>query len=103
MTIGKDIIQSLNDAIEYERGNKTRGRSTIYFVEPVPEFEADEIKQIRNRAGMTQTLFAGALGVSKKAVEAWEAGTKRPNGSARRMIGMLKENPSCFESFARMK
>jgi putative transcriptional regulator len=38
---------------------------------------------------MTQKLFAAALGVSVKTVEAWEAGTNKPIGVANRMLELL--------------
>ncbi len=35
----------------------------VYYLEPMPEFETEEIKQIYNAVGMTQAFFAGTLGV----------------------------------------
>ncbi|MBD5104755.1 MAG: helix-turn-helix domain-containing protein [Ruminococcaceae bacterium] len=63
-------------------------------IEPVPDFEAAEIKSIRNELGMTQVLFAGFMGVSTKTVEAWESGRNMPNGPARRILTMLKADPA---------
>jgi putative transcriptional regulator len=34
------------------------------------------------------------MGVSTKTVEAWEAGTNKPIGSARRFLSVLKSDPS---------
>lgn len=48
---------------------------------------------------MTQVIFAQILGVSKKTVEAWEAGINSPNGPAKRIIGMLKEDPLLPERY----
>lgn len=47
------IIRNLKNAIEYDHGAKTKGRSTVYYLEPVPEFEAEEIKLICNNTGVT--------------------------------------------------
>ena len=35
----------------------------------------------------------GIIGVSHKAVQAWEAGTNQPTGPAARMIDMLERKP----------
>lgn len=43
---------------------------------------------------MTQTLFAQMLGISKKTIEAWEAGTNVPNGSAMLLLQLFAENPA---------
>lgn len=93
MSVYDNIIQGLNEAIEYEKGNIS-ARKVKCTVNPVPDFTAEEIKNIRNNLSMTQSIFAAVLGVSVKTVEAWEAGTNIPIGTARRMISMLQEDPT---------
>lgn len=46
---------------------------------------------IRNKAGMTQTVFAEYMGVSKKTVEVWECGRTHPTGPAFRLLDILSE------------
>ena len=57
------------------------------------EFSPEEIRQIRLNARMTQSIFASCVGVTKKAVEAWEGGRSRPDGAARRTLGLFQQNP----------
>ena len=45
---------------------------------------------------MTQATFAEAIGVSVKTVEAWEAGTNKPIGIARRFLSVIKSDPEIF-------
>lgn len=71
-------------------------KNEITFVS-VREFEADEIKEIRNGLGMTQAVFAMFMGVSKKTVEAWEAGRNMPDGPARRLLAMAQADPQITE------
>ena len=92
MKVYDGIMQGLNEAIAYNEG-KLKARTKTMSVEPVPVFEATEIKSIRNELGMTQVLFAGFMGVSTKTVEAWEAGRNMPDGPARRILSMLKVDP----------
>ena len=61
---------------------------------PLKEYEAADIKKIRNNIGATQVVFAGILGVSKKAVEAWESGRNKPDGPSRRLLAAIEEDPS---------
>lgn len=93
MKVYDGIMQGLNEAVAYNQG-KIKARTKTISVEPVPEFEATEIKNIRNELGMTQVLFAGFMGVSTKTVEAWEAGRNMPDGPARRILSMVKTDPS---------
>lgn len=62
-------------------------------IEPVRAFSSEEVKAIRISANLTQLEFAAVLGVSKKAVEAWECGRNTPSGSACRMLSMMEKDP----------
>ena len=53
-------------------------------------------QEIRLSFGMTQATFAEAIGVSVKTVEAWEAGTNKPIGIARRFLSVIKSDPEIF-------
>lgn len=93
MDVYESIITGLTEAIGYEKGT-VKARKEMCTVNPAPAFSAQEIKSIRVSLQMTQAIFAEVLGVSKKTVEAWEAGTNAPIGTARRMLSMLKADPS---------
>ena len=92
MKVYDGIMKGLQEAIDYNEG-KIKARTKTISIEPVPDFAAPEIKNIRNKLGMTQVLFAGLMGVSTKTVEAWEAGRNMPDGPARRILAMLKVDP----------
>ena len=92
MSVFKSIVKGLNEAVEYESG-KGKARVARCTVNPAPEFSSQEIKDIRLNFGMTQVTFAEVMGVSVKTVEAWEAGTNRPIGSARRFLSVIKAEP----------
>lgn len=84
----EDLKEGLQEAIEFEKG-KGNAKTTTFIIEPVKKYSNDDIKRVRNNAGMTQTVFANYLGVSKKTVEAWELGRTHPTGPANRLIEML--------------
>jgi len=87
------IMTGLHEAVGYEKGT-VKARTAKCTVNPVPDFNAAEIKSVRNTLQMTQVVFAAVMGVSTKTVEAWEAGTNTPIGTARRMLSMLKADPA---------
>ena len=66
---------------------------------PLKEYEATDIKKIRNDIGATQVDFASIMGVSKKTVEAWEAGRNKPEGPARRLLAMVQEDPTILDKY----
>lgn len=98
MSVYDSITKGLKEAIEYENG-AIQARTSKISVKPLMNFDKTEIKKIRNNAKMTQGVFAKFLGVSTKTVEAWEAGRNIPNGPARRILSMLKQDPKLLEKY----
>lgn len=87
-----EIMAGLQEAIDYESGKPVEATVHRRSVAEVPEFTPEEIKNIRLNSNMTQSVFAACIGVTKKAVEAWEGGRSRPDGAARRTLGLMKNN-----------
>ena len=88
------IRKGLLEALAYARGEHVDGLVVHRLsIEDVRTFTPAEIKDIRLAAEMTQSMFAACIGVTKKAVEAWEGGRSKPDGAARRTIGLLQKNP----------
>jgi len=100
LTIAENLINSLEEAIKYEKGEKVKGlKSHTITVAPLPDYKGKEIKEIRNELGLTQSIFAYVLGVSKKTVEAWESGKNNPAGPAQRMLSMLEKDKSFLKKY----
>lgn len=98
-TIYDSIITGLNEAIEDAQcTEKILKRNTVTIV-PIKEYHAADVQKIRKSTGLSQRLFAGYLGVSKKTVEAWEAGTNQPSGTASRLLNMMEMNDHLIEEF----
>lgn len=90
-TLFEDLMQGLNEALAYERG-EGKAKVTTYTIEPVKGFDKTEIRDIRMRHHMSQSMFASFMGVSKKTVEAWECGRNHPTGSACRLLDLLDKD-----------
>ena len=104
MTPGELAIESLKQAVDYEKGKKTKGiRVKKYTIEPVPKFKGPAIKKIRNNLGLSQSMFAKILGVSIKTVEAWESGTNQPMGPAQRMLGFMESDEKFLDKYKLIK
>jgi len=94
MGMFEDIKNGLQEAIEFEKGNTTGAKVHIGTFAKLRSFSPSEIREIRIKANMTQRIFAGVIGVSIKTVEAWEGGRSKPDGAARRMLGLIDKNPN---------
>jgi len=93
------IMTGLVEAIEDAKSIDKKLSRRIVTVIPVKEYSADEIQSIRTRTGLSQKLFASYMGVSNKTVEAWEAGTNHPSGSASRILNMMEMSENLIKDF----
>ena len=90
-----DILSSaLDEAIENAKAKKKflKEETVTIEIEPLVQYTAEDIKNIRSRTGLTQALFAQWFGVSTRTVEAWESGRNKPSGPSSRLLGLLKSN-----------
>ena len=97
--IYESIITGLTEAVEDAKSAEKKLKRNTVTIAPVKEYHATDIQKIRKSTGFSQQLFAGYLGVSKKTVEAWEAGTNHPFGAASRLLNMLELNSHLTEEF----
>ncbi len=91
------IMTGLNEALEVSKGNLKPVKRRKVTVSPVPEYNANKIKQIRESLNLSQMIFAEAIGVSVKTVEAWESGRNKPQGPASRFLQLLEEDRNFLE------
>ena len=100
MNIFDEALISLQEALDYERGDKSKGRSIVREVKPVAplkEYDSADIKRIRETRNYTQSYFGALLGVSLKCVQSWEYNRSKPNGSARRVISLIEKGEEFLE------
>jgi len=73
--------------------NKTTMREyDALCLDAIPEFNAKDIKRIREHAHVSQPVFARYLNTSESTVQKWEAGQKRPSGMALRLLRVVEKH-----------
>ena len=85
------LMQGLQEAIAIQKG-ELKGKKTVYIVDPVEKYSNTEFRTLRMELGMSQEILAEYMGVSKKTVEAWEAGTNKISGPACRLMSVMLLN-----------
>ena len=100
--IHTDTMKGLHEVLEDVQGKRTL-RLHGYSIVPIPEYSAEDIRNIRNGQKMSQAMFAGFLGVSLKTVESWESGHKSPGGPARRILYMIQMDLELPEKYSIIK
>ena len=83
--IGKELLESIK-AIKKGQGKKI-------------EIEVpDDVKMIREHVGLSQAVFAGILGISKRTLQDWEQGRRHPTGSAKALLRIAYKHPEVLTS-----
>jgi putative transcriptional regulator len=81
---GRDVWQEVVDGVrEIKSGGGKRS-----VVEP-----RSPIVRARLKAGLTQEQFAALLGVSKRTLEQWEQGRRKPSQAAKTLIKVAELHP----------
>lgn len=84
---GESILEGLEDALAFARGDKKRGKASKVRVPDI------DVARLRKRLGLTQAEFAAAFGVHVGTVRNWEQGIRRPEGPARVLLRVIDVNP----------
>ncbi|MDN5850741.1 MAG: helix-turn-helix domain-containing protein [Nitrococcus sp.] len=80
----RDIWQEVLDGVrEIKAGGGKRSR-----VQPT-----SHLVHVRLNSGLSQAQFAAALGVSRRTVEQWEQGRRKPSGAARTLLKIAERHP----------
>jgi len=58
---------------------------------PIHEFRASEIRALREREEVSQSVFASYLNVTKDSVSKWERGEKRPQGASLKLLSLVEK------------
>lgn len=79
------IAKGLRQAKAYSKGRKVEVR--VFRPKPV------DVKELRNKIGMTQSAFAASLGISLGTLRHWERGDRYPHGPALVLLNILYRDP----------
>ena len=98
-TFGEQIIEGLEEALAYHRGEATGARvkrirltAPAARVKPAPRYSGARVARLRARLSLSQTVFAKALNVSAEMVRAWEQGKRAPDGAALRLLEVAERH-----------
>jgi len=81
-----ELKEGLEEMVAVEKGEREAVRVHRFF-------SKDDIKALRERAGVSQRAFAGMLGVSTRTLQEWEQGRRRPTGPAMNLLRVYEVSP----------
>ena len=86
--IGLEILEGLTEIKQFKRGDIEL--KTTELSEP------SEPKVIRTKLKLSQSAFAGLLGVSMRTLQDWEQGRRNPQGPAKALLRIAEQHPEVF-------
>ncbi len=86
--LGTEILQGIQEIKQHKRGKLSL--KTVELSEPSPP------EVIRTKLHMSQSAFAGLLGVSIRTVQDWEQGRRKPQGPAIALLRIAEQHPEVF-------
>ena len=84
---GKRIIESMKEAVAISKGELSDTTYRIHIPESV------NVKAIREKMGLSQSLFANRFGLSVYALRNWEQGKRQPDPAARAYLKIIEKAP----------
>jgi putative transcriptional regulator len=86
--IGQEILDGIREVKAYKAGEKVLRVRTLK--PPAPP------RVIRAKLKLSQSAFAGMMGVSLRTVQDWEQGRRKPSGSAVALLRIAEQKPETF-------
>ena len=86
--LGAEILEGLEEIQEYKQG-KIKLKTTRLSAPSRP-------KAIRAKLALSQSAFAGMLGVSLRTLQDWEQGRRHPQGPAIALLRIAEQHPNVF-------
>ena len=86
--IGLEILDGINEIRSFKQG-KTSLKTTELM-------EPSEPQVIRSKLHLSQSEFAGLLGVSMRTLQDWEQGRRNPQGPAVALLRIAEQHPEVF-------
>ena len=71
---------------------QTMRRFDAACLTPIRPLKPEEIKAIRQRERVSQTVFANYLNVTSSLVSKWERGEKRPSGASLKLLSLVEKH-----------
>ncbi len=86
--IGLEILDGINEIRSFKQGKVSLKITELS--------EPSEPQVIRSKLHLSQSEFAGLLGVSMRTLQDWEQGRRNPQGPAIALLRIAEQHPEVF-------
>lgn len=85
---GQEILEGIQEIKAFKAGEGDLRTHTLK--------EPSSPKVIRFKLNLSQSAFAGLMGVSLRTVQDWEQGRRKPSGPAEALLRIAEQKPEAF-------
>lgn len=93
-TFGDYLIQGMNEALEYTKGNK---KGSLTYEIKIPE--NIDVSKLRKNLHLSRANFAKNFGISARTLQHWEQGDRRPTRPTRLLLAILEREPTIVSKY----
>ena len=90
--IGQEILDGIQEIKAFKEGHGDLRRHSLQKP-ALPQV-------IRTKLNLSQSAFAGLMGVSTRTVQDWEQGRRKPSGPAEALLRIAEQKPEVFLELA---
>ncbi|TVQ85727.1 MAG: helix-turn-helix domain-containing protein [Micavibrio sp.] len=83
--ISQSMIKGMEEALAFAKGEKNG--AVVHIPEEI------NVRRIRKKLNMSQSVFAAYFGVNLRTVQDWEQGRRMPTGAARNFLFVIDQEP----------
>jgi putative transcriptional regulator len=65
-------------------------RYEVLCLQPVPQFDSERVKALREKLNLSQAVLASVLNTSLSTVRKWEVNEKHPSGPSSKLLDLLE-------------
>src|SRR5450432_4870844 len=94
-TVGERIIEGLEQAVAWTRGENDRVRVTLVHVPEV------DVREVRTKMKLSQAQFATKFGFPPATLRNWEQGRSHPDAPTRVLLAVIAKHPEAVEDVLR--
>ena len=85
-----EMMEDLHDGGVIDK--QTMRRFDAACLTPIRPLKPKQIKAIREREHVSQSVFASYLNVTSSLVSKWERGERRPSGASLKLLSLVEKN-----------
>jgi putative transcriptional regulator len=86
--IGQEILDGIREIRAFKEGKANLVRRKVN--------EPSHPREIRQQLRLSQSAFAGLMGVSVRTVQDWEQNRRKPSGPAKSLLRIAEQHPEVF-------